>query len=365
MNWHTIRQFLLIAALLGVVAVAAQSPASSDRDAYEKVGRHLVVPDCRDVHCFRVLVAGVLEHLPGPSLFKWKLYAVLANAGAALAIGRLSIVLGLSTRTALFATWLAALGFGPMHSVYDPYTSDPLMYLLGPLIVIDLLRDRRLRPGLMASVGVFAKEFAAAPLWIFTLFLALQRRWEAATRTLLVSTTATLIWLALQTSLIALYNYSYGGNPSVNLAGGGYLTVWISTLGRGWAALYLFVAFGPLFILLPFGLMRAGATLRLLAIAALPALAVFLYVQQPDRALWNFHFIVIPMAVLALDALPTWMCWLFVVCFGGANLRLGVASPFLQMAQPGWLAISVALALAAGVAVVKRRPLTGPPNTAV
>ena len=365
MSRNPLRQFLLIASLLGLVAVAAQSPASSDRDVYEKIGRHFVVLDCRDVHCFRALVATVLERLPGPSLVKWKVYAVAANAGAALAIGRLSIALGLSTRAALLATWLAALGFGPMHSVYDPYTSDPLMYLLGPLVVTDLLRGRRLRPGLLATVGVFAKEFAAAPLWIFTAFLALQRQWQAAARTLLLATTASIVWLSLQTVLIALYNYGYGANPSVDLAGGGYISVWISTLGRGWAALYLFVAFGPLFVLLPFGWMRAGTTLRLLAVASLPAMAAFLYVQQPDRALWNFHFVVIPIAVLALDALPGWACWLFVACFGGANLRLSVTPPFLLVTQPAWLVASVALALAAGILVLKQRERVGPRRVSV
>src|ERR1700733_4274729 len=122
--------FIAITLLLGAIAWAAQPPVSSDSDIYQQIGRDGVVLDCHDVHCFRVLVAIGLEHLPGPSLLKWKTYAVLTDAAAALAVGRLCLVLGLSARLALLATWIAAAGFGPLQAVFDPYTSDPLMYLL-------------------------------------------------------------------------------------------------------------------------------------------------------------------------------------------------------------------------------------------
>src|SRR5262245_54852700 len=112
-------QFVAIVALLGGIAALTPTQfAVSDRDLYVKIGHQLIVPDCADVHCGRVLVAVVLESLPGPSLLKWKIYAVAANAGAAFALMRLCVILGMSTRAGRIAMWLAALGFGSMYSLY-------------------------------------------------------------------------------------------------------------------------------------------------------------------------------------------------------------------------------------------------------
>jgi len=275
----------------------------------------------------------------------WKLYAVLTNAAAAVAIGHLCLVLGLSSRAALFATWISALGFGPAQSVFDPYTSDPVMYLLGPVMTADLVGGRIGRPGLVGSIGVLAKEFAAAPLWIFTLLSALRKRWDTALRTALAATTATLVWFALQTTMMALFNYSYGNNRSPQLLSGAYFAVWTSALGWPRSLFALFMTFGALFVLLPAGYVRAERTLRLLAIASLPAVAAFVYVQQPDRALWNFHFVAIPIAVLALEKLDDALCWAFVGAFGVANLRLGDNLPAaVAWVRGGALAVSLAIA---------------------
>jgi hypothetical protein len=348
--------FLFIALLLGLIAAVARQPASSDQQMYQEIGRQGIVLDCHDVHCFRVLVAVVLEHLPGPSLFKWKAYAVLTDAAAALAIGRLCLVLGLSARLALLATWIAAAGFGPLQAVFDPYTSDPLMYLLGPLMMADLLKARVGTATLAGSIGVLAKEFAAVPLWIFALMSALQRRWEIAVRALLGASTATLVWLALQTVLMTVYNYSYGGNPSANIMGGGYFAVWVGAIGWPRAAAHLFTTYGPLYLLLAAGLRDASRTQRLLALCSLPPLIAFAYVQQPDRSLCNFQFVVIPIAVLMLEALPGWLCVVFIASFGAANLRLGEPQPALLLElRLVMLAISLLIALYAVAATVKSR----------
>jgi len=346
---RAVGRFVAIAAVLGAIAAIAGTPVAGDRDVYQKIGGQLFVLDCHDIHCYRLLPAPIIEHLSGPSLVKWRGYAVLTNAAAAIALGRLCLVLGLSSRAAGIATWIAAFGFGPMQSVFDPYTSDPVMYLLAPLMMADLMAERLGRPTLVGSLGVISKEFAAAPLWIFALLAALRRRWDTALQAALGALTATLVWFALQTALMTLYNYSYGNNPSVNLLTGAYFAVWTDALGWPRAIAALFMAFGPLFVLLPAGWVRADRSLRLLAVASLPALAAFLYVQQPDRALWNFHFAVIPIAMLALEALPDRLIWPFLIAFGIANLRLGDSQP----AAVAWLrgimlVTSVALA---GVAV--------------
>ena len=67
---------LALVAVLGVVAATQPPSSSSDRGIYQRIGREVVIRDCSDIHCFRPLVAAVLEHLPGSSLVKWKTYAV-------------------------------------------------------------------------------------------------------------------------------------------------------------------------------------------------------------------------------------------------------------------------------------------------
>jgi len=356
---------LAIVLLVGAIAAAGRPPRSGDRDIYEQIGRQLIVYDCHDVHCYRLLPAPLVARLPAPSLVAWKAYAVVTIAAAALALGRLCLALGLSPRAAGYATWIGAFGFGPLQSVLDPFTSDPVMYLIGPLLMTELLRDRMGRAALVASVGVLSKEFAAAPLWIFTLASALRRQWYTAVRAALAAGMATIVWLGLQTTLMALYNYSYGNNPSVRLLSGGYFAVWTAALGWPRAIGYLFMAFGPVWILLVGGLRRADRTLRLIAAASVPAALAFVYVQQPDRALWNFHFAVIPIAVLALEELPDGLCIAFVVAFAIANVRLGDSLPaFVLWIRGIMLVLATALAGVAAALAIRRhqhvRPAVAP-----
>jgi hypothetical protein len=83
--------------------------------------------------------------------------------------------------------------------------------------------------------------------------------------------------------------------------------------------------------------------MRLLAVASIPAMLALVYVQQPDRALWNFHFVVIPFAVLVLESLPAWGQALFVAMFGLSNLRFGAQLTFVPSGL-GPLTVSLVLA---------------------
>jgi hypothetical protein len=278
---------------------------------------------------------------------KWKAYAVLANAGAAYAVGHFCLLLGLSVPAAVAASWISALGSGSLYSLFDSYTSDPLMYLIGPLVAIAVWQGRIGRAGVISGIGVFAKEFAAAPLWIFAIMAALERNWRLASRLLRVAVAVSLIWALLQLGLRALLNYTNGATASSNLMHGAYLALWLRNVGAVNAVKYLFITFGALYLLLPAGLASDRTSLHLL-LASFPAVAAFVYVQQPERALWNFHFIVIPIAVRVLQELPVWAMRLFAAAFGIANLRFAAQLPLRRPAQAA-LAVSVAIACAAVV----------------
>jgi len=344
--------FLALVVCLGAIAWASPIPPRvTDRDVYEATATHGVVYDCSDLHCFRVLVPWVLGRLPGPSIVRWKAYAVLSNAAAAVAVFCLSLTLGLSRRAAWFASIGSAFGFGSLYTLHDVYTSDPLMYLAGPLITNELLRGRFVVAAALGGVGVLAKEFAAAPLYLVTAAAAIERRWTAALRALAAANFAFMIWLALTLTLMLRFNYTYSGSASANLGGGANLVGWLSRQSTRGILSAMFVEFGALYVLTPVGFVFAPSRLRRLALAAVPIAALFAYVQQPDRALWNVHFLILPLAAVLVDRAPA-PAWATLAAFALANLRVGAQLPMAGIGRVA-LAASVILAVFTVVAAVR------------
>ena len=130
---------------------------------------------------------------------------------------------------------------------------------------------------------------------------ALDRRWLAAARAFAAANLAFIVWLVLTLALILQFNYSWGTSESANFSSGAVLVPWLRRLSPRGAVAAMFNEFGALWILAPCGMLLASAELRRLAIAALPLAAVFGVLEQPDRALWNFHFLVTPLSALVLE----------------------------------------------------------------
>ena len=337
--------FVAIAVLLAAIAWSAPTlGTATDRGAYEATASRFIVNDCSDLHCFRVLVPWVLGPLPGSSIVKWKAYAVIANTLAAAAVYALSITWGLSAAAAVMAAVISAFGFGSLYTLFDPFTSDPLMYALGPFLVWLLLRDRVAIAGVFAAIGVLAKEFAAAPMLIFAAATAASGRWLAALRIIGFANVALIVWLTLQLVLIIKFNYSYAGNQSTHLLSGAYLGYWLSRQSWVVSAQAIYGEFAMLWLLAPAGWFLASAPLRRFAIASIPVALVFAYVQQPDRALWNFHFIAAPLAALVLDRAPAMAAWACIATFAAANFRLGGQLAFAPPAR-GSLVVSALIAI--------------------
>src|SRR6185503_316725 len=108
-----------------------------------------------------------------------------------------------------------------------------------------------------------------------------------------------------------------------------YLFFWLSEMSPRGAASAMFNEFGPVWLLIPVGWLSAPRTLRQLIVAALPLICVFSYVQQPDRALWNFNFFTSPLAALVLEPLPNAFVGVFVAVFAFANLKVGAQVSFI------------------------------------
>jgi len=337
--------FAGLALCLGAIAWASPLPQRvTDRDVYEATAAHGVVYDCSDLHCFRVLVPWILGPLPGPSIVKWKAYAVVCNAAAAVAVFCLALTVGLSRRAAWFASIGSAFGFGALYTLHDVYTSDPLMYLLGPLMTNELLVGRLAVAASLGVIGVLAKEFAAAPLYLIAATWAIERRWVDSAKAFAAGNAAFIVWLVLTLILMLRYNYTYAGSASADLAGGGYLVGWLRLQSARGIASAMFNEFGALYVLAPVGFFMAPRLLRRLTLVSLPIAALFAYVQQPDRALWNIHFLILPLAAQVLDRAP-FLGWTTIGAFALGNLRVGAQLPIAPIGR--WsLAVSVLLAIA-------------------
>lgn len=311
-----------LALALGAVATFLSPNYITDRETYEEIGRQFVVPDCSNLHCTRVLAAWVIEQLPGESIVKWKTYAVLGNLMAAWGIALLCRRVGLSREAACAAAVMSALGPGAQLTAFDPHTSDPLIYGLVPWMTLLLADGRFAIATACALVAVWAKEFAAAPLWIFALYGGLLRRADIALKSIAGAALVTTMWLVLQLWFILAYNYSYGGNSSARILEGGYLLTWIRWIGPVQAIGAMVLHFGPLAWLVMTGFGRSTRELKQLAMASLPAALVFAYVQQPDRAIWNFQFVLLPLAAVSFQGAPLWLRVTWLASFGVSNLPI-------------------------------------------
>lgn len=312
----------ILALVLGAVAFVLSPDYVTDRDTYEQVGRQLIIPDCSNLHCTRVLVAWVIEQLPGDSILKWKTYAVFGNLLAAWGIFALSRRFGLDRSRSRAAAVMSALGPGAQLTALDPHTSDPLIYGVVPWLVLLLLDGRFAVAAAGAAIGVWAKEFAAAPLWIFALYGAFLRRSDIALKSASGAALVTAMWIALQLWFILGYNYSYGGNSSARILEGGYLLTWIERIGPVRAIGAMVLHFVPLAWLVAAGFRRSPRELKLLALASAPAALVFAYVQQPDRAIWNFQFVLLPLAAVTFQGAPLWLRATWLTAFAISHLPI-------------------------------------------
>jgi hypothetical protein len=334
------------AAALGAIAWASPQPDRvTDRGLYEAVAAQVIVPDCSDLQCFRVLVPWTLGRLPGSSVVRWKAYAVVANLAAVAAVWLLCVTLGLDRRAALMAAALSGFGFGSLYTLHDPYTADPLMFAIGPALTNSLLLGSFGQAAIMSVVGVLGKEFAAAPLYAFAAYAAVERRWPAALRALAGGNAAFMTWALLTLALMVRFGYTYGWNGigSADFGHGAALALWLRHQSARGVAFAMFNEFGALYILAPAGFLLAPRTLRRLILVSLPIAAIFGYVEQPDRGLWNFHYLVVPQAALVLERVPGPLAWATIVSFAIGNLRVGAQLPIAGVAR--W-AIALSLVLA-------------------
>ena len=351
-----------VAVVLVLGLVAALSPVPkflTDKDTYEQMSREWVIPNCDDLQCFRVLVPITLGFIPiGAGYLKWRTFAVVCEAAAAVLMGRWVRMLGASHHASLQVTWLTALGAGSVYTLFDPFTADPLMHAMGPLLMVLLFGGWILTAALVAAAGVFGKEFAAVPLFVAGVTWLQQRRFAHGVRALAAFAGVLATWSAWQLAMRTWWHYA-PVQHSGKLLEGAFLAFWLDNIGPALAIVSIAAAFGGLWILWPVGVAWGTRGLRQLTSAAMLPLLFFNYVQQPDRALWNFAFALMPAVAVVLDRIPTGLGWLLVGVQALLNLRIGAQLPF---APPIRVTLVAAMALAL---VIVWRAWSAPAKSAV
>ena len=323
----------------------------TDRDVYERLGREWVVPNCNDFHCFRPLVSWILGRIPGPPLLIWKSYAVLCQAGAGIAMASWVLANGATKRTARQIAWMTALGSGACYTLFDPYSSDPLMHLMAPLLMIAIGSNRFVIAIAASAAGVLAKEFAAVPLIVSAAARAIQGRWREARVLTLGAVGVVAVWAAWQLFARTSLGYVTGPTYSADLTSGGYLVFWLLTLSTTLVLTTIAMVLGGLWLLWPAGLLFGARQLRQLTFASLPAVLIFNALQQPDRALWNFAFLVMPAATVVMDRAAASLTWALVAAQVGLSVRVGAQLP---LAPPARFTFVIAV-LVAGIVVWRAR----------
>ena len=333
----------------GVMAFfAPQAAYETDRGVYERMGHEWPVPGCHDIHCFRPLVSWVLGRLPGPPIVIWKAYAVIAQVGAGLAMAHWVMRWGVSPSTARMVAWLTALGSGACYTLFDPYTSDPLMHLLAPVLMLLIDRGRAVPATALSVAGIMAKEFAAVPIIVGAAYRALRDQWRDASRLALGGVVVVLVWAGWQLFARNILGYTTGSSYSADLTTGSFLVFWLLTLSPSLVATVMAMVLGGLWLLWPVGLLWGPRELRQLTFASAPAILIFNALQQPDRALWNFAFVLMPAVAIVLDRVPPVLGWMFVAAQAVLNARFG--AQLLQL-PPARISLTIAAILAAVIIV--------------
>jgi hypothetical protein len=344
---------LLINALLAalVAAAAPSSPRLSDRAEYEYTGSHGLAANCpNSIYCYRVLVPMLLDRIPADPELRWRAHQWLAHTATGTIVSIAVTPIG----SPLLAAVMLQLSYPFAFTAYDPYTADPMVFVIAALTLYLWIADRAVVFTLIAVVGIFVKEtvalFASAAA-IASLLAARSVRW----RWWVPAITAWVVLLSFHWYMDTYYGWGISKNPAANFSGGSWLALWWRnnpSLPR--KALMLFSPFGFAWLFAPLGFRLATPAVRQLAIGALLPMAMLIYVQTPERALGNAFFVVVPLATAFLSIVSPPAAWAAAITNGLVTAKIGLSTPWLPSSSI--LLIPAALSAIWAIASMRRQP---------
>jgi hypothetical protein len=309
-----------------VQALAPAQPRLTDRDEYEYSGRQPLALNCPNtIYCYRILVPVLLDQIPADSERRWRGLQWLAHTATGSIVAMATAPMG----PPLIASILLQTSYAFTFTAYDPYSADPVVFLISALVLYQWLADRALAVAVIATIGVFAKETVALIATVPAIAAMLsdrQTRWRWAT-------SAVIAWFVLLSFHWYMDTYSGWGisrNPAASFSTGSWLAIWWKmnpSLAK--KALMLFAPFGFAWAFSALGYRHASRPFQQLAAgAALPMLALT-FVQTPERALGNAFFVVIPLATVFLSRISPAAAWAAAVTNGLVTAKIGLSTEWL------------------------------------
>jgi hypothetical protein len=309
-----------------VQAMAPAEPKLSDRAEYEYNGRYGLAPNCPNtIYCYRILVPMLLERMPGNPDQRWRALQWLAHTATGTIVSMSIAPLG----SPLLAAVVLQSSYGFAFTAYDPYTADPVVFVIAALIFYLWMIDRPLAAAVIASAGVFAKETAALIATVPAIAVMLSgrhTRWRWAAG-------AVMAWIVLLSFHWYMDTYAGWGisrNPAASFSSGSWLALWWRnnpSLIR--KALIVFSPFGWAWVFALLGYRGATPAIRQLALGAVLPIGALVYVQTPERALANAFFVIVPLATVFLSRVSPAAAWAAAVTNALVTAKLGLSTAWL------------------------------------
>jgi hypothetical protein len=346
---------------LCVHLTAPDAPRNTDRKEYEYVGRHGLAANCPvSVYCYRLLVPVALEQLPVEPDSRWRWYRTSATAVAGALTALTTRHVSGAPAAAVIASLLAQASYGFTFTAYDPFTTDPLVFVFAAAIAWCWIADRWQLALVLGLIGVFAKETVA--LVAASCGLAALARDRATWRAWFVSAGVVgAVLVVFHVVMDSFFGWGVGNSPAAALSQGSWLALWWQNnpfLGRK-----LFILFSPFafaWVFAALGYLRADARLRQLALGAIVPFLALCYVQTPERALSNAFFIVVPLAAIYLASAPRGVALAAAIANGLVTAKVGSSTTWLP--PSGVVLLPAALVAAYAIWLVERRPRSDRPG---
>jgi hypothetical protein len=329
MTWRSAAAILLFNAALSflVQAAAPDQPRLTDRNDYEYTGRRPFAPGCPNtIYCYRILVPVALELLPLDPETRWRGAQWLAHT----ATGTVMSIVAASFASPFIAAILLQTSYAFSFTAYDPYTPDPVVFLIAALILWTWMHDRPLLAAVISAIGVFAKETVGVLAACVAVAALLSGDRQDRRRWLVPVASAAILLFGFHWYMDTYNGWGIARNPAASFSTGSWLALWFkNNPSHTRKALMLFSPFAFGWIYAVAGYRHAPRALRDLALATILPIAALVYVQTPERALGNAFFVVVPLAAAFLAQVPRSAAWAAAITNGLVTAKIGLSTTWL------------------------------------
>ena len=329
MTWRLGAAILLFNAALSLLvqAGAPDQPRLTDRNDYEYTGRRPLAAFCPNtIYCYRVIVPVVLEHIPIDAEVRWRGLQWLAHT----ATGTITAIVVAPFASPFIASTLLQTSYAFSFTAYDPYTADPVVFVIAALILRYWMLDRAFPVTLIVIVGVFVKEtvgvLAACAAAASLLARDRRHRWDWFAPVIIGGA----LLFGFHWYMDTYAGWGMSSNPAASLATGSWLAIWFknnpSHIGK---ALMIFLPFAFGWVFAAAGYRHAPAALRSLALGTVLPIGALVFMQTPERALANAFFVIVPLAAVFLAQVAAPAAWAAAITTSLLTARFGLSSDLL------------------------------------